>query len=112
MRRVFAAGVFTQNTAHVLRVVVDEGSSLEVRVEKIVQGVLLGQLAVHGDQDSFQDNVGVTEVGDNLVNAVVRGAENREAAGQDKYALRRVDERQTSFTSSFSSSSPSSFFVS
>lgn len=77
---VVAIGVFASITAYVLRVVVDEGGSLQVGVEQVVQGVLLGQLAVHGDQDSFQDDVGVAEVGNNLVDAVVRGVGDREAA--------------------------------
>lgn len=40
-------------TAHFLRVVVDEGGALQVGVHQVVHGVLLGQLAVQGDQDSF-----------------------------------------------------------
>ena len=77
-----AIGVFTKITAYILRVVVDEGGSLYVGVEQVVHRVLLGQLAVHGNQRSFQDHVGVAEVGDNLVDAVVGGAGNREAASK------------------------------
>ena len=79
-------------TAYFLRVVVDEGSALQVGVDQVVHGVLLGQLAVRCDQDSFQDDVGVAEVGDNFVDTVIRGTENRKSAKshQSTYGRERI----------------------
>lgn len=57
--------------AYTLCLVVDESGSLEVGLEEVVDGVLLGQLAVHRDHGCFEDQVGVAEVGDNLVDTVV-----------------------------------------
>ena len=67
----FAVEVFvTRFPAHILGLVVDKPSPHEVGLQKVVDGVLLGQLAVHRDQGGFQDHVGVAEVGDNLMDTV------------------------------------------
>lgn len=48
---------------------VDERGALDVRSEESVDGVLLGQLAVHGHHRGLHNDMRVAEVGDRLVEA-------------------------------------------
>lgn len=47
---------------YVLCAPVDEGGPLEVRLQQVVDRVLLRQAAVHGDHGALQNNVGVAQV--------------------------------------------------
>ena len=78
-----ATGLVTDVTPYILCQAVDERGSLEVGVQQVVQGVILGKLAVHRYHGSFHDEVRVPKVRDILVDAGVRGRETARHRRQD-----------------------------
>lgn len=54
---------------HVLGTPVDQGGSLYVRLEQVVNRVLLGQAAVQRNHRRLQNHMSVAQVGNDLVDA-------------------------------------------